>query len=131
MRRSTIPRFMAAILLFTSFSVVTGAAPFIRSDFNQSGVLDVADPISTARYLFSGGEDPGCLDAGDSNDDGAVDISDVLFSLLHLFLGSPPPAAPYPDCGDDPTDDALGCESSLFCAPPVPNIREHALVGRL
>jgi hypothetical protein len=50
-----------------------------------------------------------CLDAGDGNDDGTLDITDAIFILAHLFLGGPAPPRPYPEPGDDPTPDALGC----------------------
>ena len=41
----------------------------------------------------------------------------VAYSVLSaLFvIGSPPPPAPNPDCGVDPTLDALGCDMFSPC----------------
>jgi len=36
--------------------------------------------------------------------------------LSALFIPSaPPPAAPYPDCGEDPSADALDCTATTNC----------------
>ncbi len=53
--------------------------------------------------------------AMDGNDDGAVDIGDAIGILAYLFAGGTPPAAPYPGCGTDPTEDTLTCESLASC----------------
>ncbi len=99
----------------------TFAASFIRSDANQDGATDIADPVSTLLYLFGGGAEIACLDAADSNDSGAVDISDAVYTLGYLFLGGPPPGAPFPACGEDPTDDDLDCAAYLGPdCPPMP-----------
>lgn len=82
---------------------------FIRGDSNDDGRADISDAVTTLEYLFSGGFRPRCLSAADANDDGAVNITDPIHLLLHLFLGGPPPEAPYPEPGLDPTPDALGC----------------------
>lgn len=84
---------------------------FRRSDANASGGVDIADPILTFSWLFSGGAEPPCQDAADSNDDGLIDISDGIYTLNYLFTGqNPPPPDPGPQTpGPDPTEDALGC----------------------
>ena len=51
------------------------------------------------------------MKTADANDSGAVDLSDGVYSLNHLFTGGPPPAEPYLDCGTDPTEDGVTCES--------------------
>ena len=89
--------------------------PFRRGDANTDGLVDIGDAIATLGLLFSGGS-VSCDDAADSNDDGAVDIGDAIKVLGVLFSGDTPPAAPGPDnCGIDPTDDSLDCESYDSC----------------
>lgn len=90
---------------------------FIRGDANTDTVIDIADAVTTLASLFDPSADPlRCDKAGDANDDGAVDISDPIFTLALLFTaGSPPPSAPYPDCGEDPTADSLSCDQFDLC----------------
>ncbi len=88
---------------------------FIRGDSNDDGFVNLGDPVYTMDFLFTGGPVPDCDDAADANDDGAIDLSDSAFTLVFLFLGGPPPPAPYPNCGSDPTADAIGCVVYNFC----------------
>ncbi len=90
---------------------------FIRGDVNQDWDVDVTDASNISHYLFIGDYyGDACLDAFDANDDGALDITDPTYLFNYLFLGGPPPPAPFvspyeqPDCGPDPTADALECE---------------------
>lgn len=88
------------------------AVDFIRGDANGDMMVDAADVLAIANYLFlSGGAVPGCLDSADVNDDGMVDISDATYLLFYLFVtGSPMPPAPFPGLGPDVTFlDGLGC----------------------
>ena len=64
---------------------------FVRGDVNGDGMIDIADPTLTLRYLFQ--EVPvDCQDAADANDDGEIDIGDAIHGLAFLFaLGSPFP----------------------------------------
>jgi hypothetical protein len=79
-------------------------APFLRGDSNRDGAVDIADPVNTLQYLFSGGARPYCLDASDANDDGELNISDPISVLGYLFLGTSRPAAPGTMIpGSDPT----------------------------
>ena len=79
--------------------------------------LEVRSDSLTARdqvppTLFLGGGEIGCQDASDANDDGTVDISDTVAILGVLFLGQG--IIPLPgmnECGVDPTQDELGCET--------------------
>lgn len=91
---------------------------FVRGDCNADGNQDISDAIALLSGLFvPGTPPPACQVSCDFNDDGAVDISDAIFGLSALFVpGSPPPSAPNPDCGIDPTPDALTCDSF----PPCP-----------
>ncbi len=42
-------------------------------------------------------------------------VTDPIASLTYQFVGGPPPALPGKDCGGDPTEDELGCESFAAC----------------
>ncbi len=94
---------------------------FMRGQANADGALDIGDAICLLSYLLGPAGNPckdqvpTCLDAADANDDGAVDISDGVFILQNLFAGGPAIPPPYPDCGVDPTVDALGCSSYPPC----------------
>jgi hypothetical protein len=93
-------------------------AAFKRGDANVDGAVDISDPVRTLNYLFLGAPNPGCDDAMDVNDSGAVDISDGVYTLNFLFTGGPAPKPPYPDCGEDETGNAIGCNSYPLCAAP-------------
>ncbi|MAW77942.1 MAG: hypothetical protein CMJ95_11240 [Planctomycetes bacterium] len=96
----------------------TSSGPqFIRGDSNDDGGFDIADPIGVLSELFIYGTEPlPCKDAGDTNDDGLINIADAIFALSSLFVsGSLAPPLPFPDCGEDPTDDALDCAESSNC----------------
>ncbi|MCZ6793111.1 MAG: hypothetical protein O7J95_05795 [Planctomycetota bacterium] len=93
---------------------------FVRGDCNVDGGLDIADPVNTLGYLFTGGDTPPCLDACDVNHDLALDVTDAIYALSFLFLGGPPPASPYPDCGPAPVvfdlgGERLGCGEFPIC----------------
>ena len=95
-------------------SPVERAASFLRADANADGRVDISDPVLTLFSLFvPDAPSPACSEPLDSNDDGAVDLSDAVYTLAFLFRGGTPPHAPFPDCGEDPTEDDLDdCESS-------------------
>lgn len=97
--------------------IATPSNTFLRGDSNGDGIFNISDPASALAYIFSvpGSSTPECLDAGDVNDDGALNITDGIYMLYGLFVpGSPPPVAPFPDCGNDPTVDTLDC-AHPFC----------------
>jgi hypothetical protein len=92
------------------------ADPFVRGDVDQSSRLDVSDAVSVLRFLFAGERNlVTCDDAADADDSGALDTSDAVFLLSALFRGGPAPAAPFPACGEDGTEDALDCEEYEIC----------------
>ena len=91
--------------------------PFWRGDCNSSGSLDLADAISSLYYLFGLSNPVTCVDSCDVNDSGAVDIADTVFFLAAVFMAGLPPLAPFPNCGEDPTADLLGCASFPVTCP--------------
>src|SRR6185369_9606939 len=75
---------------------------FLRGDTNDDGSIDLTDPIFVLLHLFAGGE-IACRRSADADDGGTLEITDAVQLLAYLFLGGPPPAAPFPECGADPT----------------------------
>ena len=89
--------------------------PFRRGDVNGDALFNIADPVSALAFLFTGGS-ISCDDAADCNDDGTVNIADPVSALAALFSGGSFPPAPGSDnCGPDPTDDTLECDSYNSC----------------
>ena len=80
--------------------VVLSPRTFVRADTNDDGQVDIADGVTVLEYLFSDGAAPGCLAAADINVDSTIDLGDPITLFNYLLLGGPPPAAPFPDCGD-------------------------------
>ncbi len=95
-----------------SIDLTTGG--FRRGDGNGDGGVDIADPVWNLAYLFQAGPS-NCLSSQDDNDDGAVDIADPVYSLTFLFQAGPVIPAPYPNCGSDPTPDAITCDNAFGC----------------
>jgi len=94
----------------TSSSITKNIFPaFSRGDSDQNGAINLTDGVFTQNYLFLGSPAPHCLDAADIDDNGTVNVTDAVYTYNYLFLGGPPPAAPFPDCGADPTADVLTC----------------------
>ncbi len=56
-----------------------------------------------------------CLDAADTDDSGRINIADSIGTFNFLFLNGVPPAPPGSECGEDPTDDRLGCNAYSEC----------------
>jgi len=90
---------------------------FVRGDTNNSGLIDLSDPVYLIGTLFNGGPVPVCYDAADFNDDGFMDVSDVVAGIDFVFNGGAAPQPPYPTCGTDPTSDLLDCGTYDHCAP--------------
>ncbi|MEM7165512.1 MAG: M12 family metallo-peptidase [Planctomycetota bacterium] len=86
----------------------SASMPFIRSDSNFDGGVNVADAVQTLSYLFTSGSVV-CLVALDANDDGGINIADAVYTLTYLFQTGPQPPAPFPNPGIDPTPDTLEC----------------------
>ncbi len=90
------------------------ATPFVRGDCNGDASGDIGDAIHSLDVLFGGGFSA-CDDACDFNDDGSTNIADPIYYLAHLFESAPPPPAPNPACGTDPTIDAIDCTTYAPC----------------
>ena len=96
----------------------------MRGDANSDGAINLTDGVVPLLYLFSGGAEPACMDSADANDTGNIEITDAIILFSWLFTGGvvpqpPSPTSPgYPgsDCGEDITEDAIGCvRSSPVC----------------
>jgi hypothetical protein len=87
---------------------------FIRGDDDGDGELTISDPILSlcAQFADCG---LGCHDASDADDDGEITISDPIYNLAAQFSGGDAPPAPFPACGEDPTEDALDCVCHSVC----------------
>src|SRR4030095_13883731 len=93
------------VAVFCLLPVPAVAIPFTRGDVDQGGRIDVGDAIRILERLFAGVQGVGCDDAADVDDDGRLTVSDPIFLIDSLFRGGPPPSAPFPGCGEDPTAD--------------------------
>ena len=91
------------------------AEPFLRGDVDESSRLEITDALRIFQFLFQGGGGISCQDAADVDDNGAIEIADGISLLNYLFRQGSPPPAPFPDCGNDPSDDALGCDRHEGC----------------
>jgi hypothetical protein len=113
---SIAPKSDSPSLVLTLGPSAPPAARFKRGDSNNDGRFDIADAVKTIRVLFYQDGRFVCRKAADSNDDGRVDLADAIYIIDWQFRGSlKPPAAPWPLCGTDPTDDGpngLTCEEA-------------------
>ncbi len=91
-----------------AFEYLPSAGSFVRGDANGDGTLNIADVLHILDGLFGTGA-LDCLDAADVNDDGKLDVADPVYLLDFMFGRGPEPPAPFPDPGEDPTADSLGC----------------------
>lgn len=106
---SSAPAFDHGVITFVSDTT------FVRGDINGSGSITMPDPLAILTYAF-GSTSPNCLDAGDVDDNGRVNIADAILLFNYLLVpGSSTPAAPFPDCGADITDDEVSCVSAGPC----------------
>ena len=76
------------------------------------GQLDLSDVVQMLDVLFGPQTDFPCADACDFDDAGMVDLTDVIQLLQVIFMGG---MVAGPDCGPDPTSDALGCGQATIC----------------
>jgi len=88
---------------------------FRRGDANEDGKMDLSDAVFVVERLFVVQEPIPCSDSADATDDGLVDVTDVIKITAYLFLGFEPPPPPFSECGLDPTEDGLGCDTFSAC----------------
>lgn len=106
---------VVACLLLASLSLAR-ADLFLRGDASGDGLVDVRDGLAILDCLFR--EDATvlpCLDAADLDDNGRLRLNDAILLFEFVFRDGSPPPAPFLRCGEDPTDDALGCERFEPC----------------
>ncbi|HZN58402.1 MAG TPA: right-handed parallel beta-helix repeat-containing protein, partial [Planctomycetota bacterium] len=89
--------------------------PFLRSDVNSSGNVNISDAVFLLAYLYLGDRAPGCLKAADADANGGLEVTDAIYLLNFLFLGGDAPPAPFPACGAVPAS-PLSC--SVYAACP-------------
>jgi hypothetical protein len=87
---------------------------FVRGDVIGDGAVDIGDALAILFRLFAG-KAIGCQKSADTNDDGSVNVTDVVYLLNYLFLGGSAPKPPFGNCGLDPTQDGLPCDSFPGC----------------
>ncbi|MCA8960423.1 MAG: hypothetical protein KDC38_07915 [Planctomycetes bacterium] len=109
--------FDPGVSTFDNVVLIGGAlTSFVRGDLNDDGSIDISDAVFGLGALFIPGSPLStCADASDTNDDSSYDVSDIVFLLAALFV---PGATPIPEpvsCGDDPTADALTCDTHTSC----------------
>ncbi len=88
---------------------------WLRCDANGDAKVDIAGAVWVVSELFARGEMSACADATDCNDDGRIDLSDALYAVAYRFQGGPSPPPPYPECGEDTTEDNLSCDAPSAC----------------
>jgi hypothetical protein len=91
--------------------VATGSS-FVRGDANADARVDISDALAVLLYLFNGGSSLTCEDHGDADDNGFLEVTDAVALLAYLFQDGPPPRAPFPGRGLDPTEDSFACGDS-------------------
>ncbi len=90
------------------YEQIDPGTPFIRGNANNDATVDLSDAVQIFGVLFLGlATRAPCDDALDVNDSGDIDITDGIYLLGGLFQGGPPPPAPFPNPGLDPTEDSL------------------------
>ncbi len=97
--------------LTARFALLPASPLFVRGDANGDGFLDISDPIKILFVLFLGFRTD-CEDALDVNDDSSLNITDVTYLLEYLFLRGEALPHPFPEAGEDLTDDGLTCRRS-------------------
>ncbi len=107
---------------FHTYSAHLVAAPlgqvavFRRGDPNDDGLPDISDAVRILIWLFTGGQEPGCLDAADVDGSGGHDINDPVFLLNYLFLSGKVPPPPGPSCGPQGVSSPLSCLTYRSCS---------------
>ncbi|MEM7261540.1 MAG: dockerin type I repeat-containing protein, partial [Planctomycetota bacterium] len=120
----------SALLLLATMLLVPNRAPaseFVRGDANNDGLVTPADAHfilqhfywSLTETFFLRDTDPPdlCWKAADVDDDGLIEPGDAYRLLEYLMTDRAPPTNPFPNAGEDPTLDAISCESKATRIP--------------
>ncbi|MBU8934059.1 MAG: hypothetical protein KOO62_08620 [candidate division Zixibacteria bacterium] len=59
----------------------------------DGGPIDIADLTYLVAYLFTGGEEPPCIEEGDIDGNSEINIADLTHIVAYLFTGGQPPVA--------------------------------------
>jgi len=122
------------LMLCPSTELHAQAPTFIRGDVDSSGTVDIDDVCALECYIYGWSDctQPGggpcvgyslyCMLAADVNDDGIANSSDMIYLIKYVRqaeFGGPPPPAPFPECGEDPTNPQSG-DDCCGGSPPAP-----------
>lgn len=117
---SLIPDFSQSLTV-TLLAGVGGRGDFVRGDANNDTRIDISDGIWIIMDLFfQTVERKPCFAPSDANDDGLVDLADAMYIFnwrLPRIAVSPPPPAPFPNCGPDPDNSDLPCPVGSTVCP--------------
>ena len=75
----------------------------------------MSDALTVFAWLFRGGRDLPCREAGDANASAQINLADGVYILQSLYANGPPPPYPFPHCGQ--AEFEIGCENPTC---PVP-----------
>ncbi len=112
---------VAILTLFLAFAsnsaVVNGnsTAHFIRGDVSGEGIIDITDVIILQNYLYLGSSDINCMETADVDDSASLNNTDIIYLLEYIFNGGVEPPTPFPNCGEDQTEDSFDCEEYTAC----------------
>jgi hypothetical protein len=125
--RSIATLAFAGLVAFGLTGRASGQCEFIRGDIFHDGTdpstVDFNDGVRIISFLFNYPSEqfPQCYDRYDLNDNGIVEVGDYVY-LMQYFEGGPPPKAPYPNPGLDPTP-------GVVTIPSAPDPRFKFTIG--
>ncbi len=111
---------MRFVLLAMAFAlaalprVSVGDVDFIRGDINGDGVVTISDSYRFFMWYSNGYEPPLCMETADVDDNGRIEWADSFFLLQAQYVDGLPIPPPFPDPGQDLTDDldpTLDCKA--------------------
>ena len=94
--------------------VSLGDVNFIRGDANGDGRISISDAYRIVMWWWGELELPQCRDAADADDNGRLEGQDIAYIVQAQFSGGTSIPPPFPEPGQDPTDDldgTLGCDA--------------------
>lgn len=125
MRNKHLLLLVLAVCVLLATSAWAQDPTFIRGDVTGDGVVDAADVTMLQAYVM-GGTPMNCQLAGDVNDSPPIDMTDFFYLQSYVNSSGPPPPAPFPECGTDPTDPQAG---TSCCEPAPPPEKAPSMTG--